>query len=344
MLLVNLPSPDSSKIFFAALLKIVALDLVDLDDSFDEWLNLIETKPISENFSMMGYESLYVIRNFGSLIFIFPIGMFILFIGWLLKFTKRKAAVKIHLAILKFFIFGGTIAFFSESFLLMTVSLMTNTLNFKFSDFGSLVNSLVTIVFAIFATGYLVFASTFFFNKIVKINKHKFEFKRKFSMLYNDLNVKRNGKLAFVHQLMSTWRKLILCVVVVYMQSLPVFSIFVLNFLSVAMLIATGLIRPYKVKKLNTIDMVNEATALMVIYHLFCFSDFVLDGPARNTMGTSMVLLTVLSLVFNLGGMAYCSLRDSCRRAQLKYIKNQKIKAHKKAIVDFENMKIEIRA
>ena len=163
-------------------------------------------------------------------------------------------------------------------------------------------------------------------------------------MLYSDLNVKRNGKLSFVHQLLSTWRKLILCVAVVYMQNLPVFSIFVMNALSVAMLIATGLIRPYKLKKLNTIDIVNEATALMVIYHLFCFSDFVLDGPARNTMGTSLVSLVVLSLFFNLGGMAFCALRDSLKKFKLLYIKNQKIKAHKKEIADFLEKKKEIRA
>lgn len=92
------------------------------------------------------------------------------------------------------------------------------------------------------------------------------------------------------------------------------------------------------------IDMVNEATALMVIYHLFTFSDFVLDGRARNTMGFSMIGLTVLSMVFNLGGMAYCSISQSCYRAKLHYIRRENIAAHKKSLAEFERKKQEIKA
>ena len=68
MMLVRVKSPGNVNLFFGFLLVVVAMDPLDMDDVYDEYLSLDETNPIAPNFSYLGYQSLYSMKNFGSLI------------------------------------------------------------------------------------------------------------------------------------------------------------------------------------------------------------------------------------------------------------------------------------
>ena len=74
MITINVTSPANCKIFFAYLLSIVSLSLIDTDDFFKEHLKLDETEPFSDSWDYLGYGSLYSIQNFGFSI--------VAFVGW----------------------------------------------------------------------------------------------------------------------------------------------------------------------------------------------------------------------------------------------------------------------
>jgi len=67
------------------------------------------------------------------------------------------------------------------------------------------------------------------------------------------------------------------------------------------MIILVGQLRPYKLPVDNKIDMANEFAICILIYHLMCLTDFVLDPAARQSIGGSMIALVILLLVCNLG-------------------------------------------
>ena len=67
------------------------------------------------------------------------------------------------------------------------------------------------------------------------------------------------------------------------------------------MIILVGQLRPYKLPMDNYIDMANEFAICILIYHLICLTDFVLDATARQSIGGSVIALVTLLLVCNLG-------------------------------------------
>ena len=71
---VNLPA--NVGIFFGYIMMIASFDLVPVDSFVDEYGGMTPTEPINENFEAVGFESLYVLINLGTiliLVIVFPI-------------------------------------------------------------------------------------------------------------------------------------------------------------------------------------------------------------------------------------------------------------------------------
>jgi len=67
MSLVNVSMPGNASIFFSYLLQIVAFDVIPTDNAYDAVFGFEESQPVSTNFELTGYESVYFIRNMGSM-------------------------------------------------------------------------------------------------------------------------------------------------------------------------------------------------------------------------------------------------------------------------------------
>ena len=116
----------------------------------------------------MGYDTLYSVKNFGSLFVVaFMLCPLIAVIGYLLKFVKRPFAAKIHTKKMSWFRWAFVISILFDGFLLLTFCWMMNTRNMKFDQFGNTFNSVVAIFFALISIGFFVFSLAFFLNKKV---------------------------------------------------------------------------------------------------------------------------------------------------------------------------------
>jgi len=73
-----------------------------------------------------------------------------------------------------------------------------------------------------------------------------------------------------------------------------------LMYLSIAVMIAIGLSEPLETKKLNRIEMFNEAFVMFAIYHLVIFTDFVPDIETKYLMGWSCIAVTSFNMLVNL--------------------------------------------
>ena len=116
MITINVASPANCKIFFACLLSIVSLDLIDTDDFFEKHLKLVETEPFSENWDFLGYGSLYSIQNFGFSIFGFVAWpLMIVFMIFLSAVIKVKSMQPKLAKMRNFFIFNGPVVWLNEN-------------------------------------------------------------------------------------------------------------------------------------------------------------------------------------------------------------------------------------
>jgi len=79
-MLINLAYPPSATIFFGMLMSVLTFQFYDFTPIYEKIFNLNPDSPgsvpLSDQFNMLGYNSLYIILNFGTLcwtIFIAPL-------------------------------------------------------------------------------------------------------------------------------------------------------------------------------------------------------------------------------------------------------------------------------
>ena len=74
-----------------------------------------------------------------------------------------------------------------------------------------------------------------------------------------------------------------------------------MNFSTLTSIIIVGTQEPFKDYTRRRMDLFNEFVVLVINYHLLCFTNFVADPVAREYLGYSMVVVTLLFIAINLG-------------------------------------------
>jgi hypothetical protein len=68
LLLISVPIPASVSIFFGSLMSLITLQLIDLTDIYTSALTLPDGDAYTEQFNLMGYNSMFVILNLGTVV------------------------------------------------------------------------------------------------------------------------------------------------------------------------------------------------------------------------------------------------------------------------------------
>ena len=76
MPLFKIDIPANVGMFFGYIIAIASFDLIPIDDYIDQYGGLTAVDPINDNFEAIGFKSLYVLINLGTMlifILLFPI-------------------------------------------------------------------------------------------------------------------------------------------------------------------------------------------------------------------------------------------------------------------------------
>ena len=92
------------------------------------------------------------------------------------------------------------------------------------------------------------------------------------------------------------------------------------------MIVLVGYVPPFKDKKMNTMELVNEAFILLITYHLYTFTDFMPDVQTRELVGKSLIGITISSIVVNFGLVTFTNLSLCLRKLKLRKLKWQRDK------------------
>ena len=85
-------------------------------------------------------------------------------------------------------------------------------------------------------------------------------------------------------------------------------------------------------------ELYNEFSELILIYHLICFTDFVPNIDTRDVVGSSMVYSTGINLLVNLFVIFYSSLSNTLRKLKLKRLKYLQKKYIQKQNLNYQKM------
>ena len=116
---------------------------------------------------------------------------------------------------------------------------------------------------------------------------------------------------------------------VVFMQDYPVFSIFMVNFHALLMMITSGTIEPVTEVVGNKMELFNEAFVLLTTYHLYQFTEFMTDLQNRSYVGKSLMILIIVNVLINIGVTVSQTSALAARKLKLRYLRwrqNKRIK------------------
>jgi hypothetical protein len=228
--------------------------------------------------------------------------------------------------------FDKTLQFISETYILLAVCAALNLFYFNFDTFGNAVNSLVAVVILVIVIGMPFFVRCFYGNRrnVNKIWNQEPDFMNKYGSIIKPLNMHRHGRRVLSYLYVGMARKLWLVYMIVFLQEEVYWSLIMVNFQSVLMVMVVGETKPFLRKYENHLELFNEFSTLVVNYHLMMFTNFVPDLDTREQIGQSLVYGTCLNLACNLGIIGRTSFILMLKKGQLSYLKYYKMKAYNK--------------
>ena len=131
---------------------------------------------------------------------------------------------------------------------------------------------------------------------------------KRIGAIYENINLSR--KSAFLFTFFFLGRRLIFVVSIFYLGAWPIFQIFFLFFQSYAMLVYLMAVRPFHSKLMNALEVVNEVSVLIAIYHLLCFTEFVPDPNLHDSIGFSLLAVTGIAFVINVMALIYTGILE----------------------------------
>ena len=91
MPLFKITLPANAGLFFKQIMQIAAFDIIEINEPLDNLLDLEPTDPINENFEAVGFESIYLLNNMGTLAIAYFVWLFAAFIALILKMLVRES-------------------------------------------------------------------------------------------------------------------------------------------------------------------------------------------------------------------------------------------------------------
>ena len=207
------------------------------------------------------------------------------------------------------------IQFYYETYLFLGVCVALNLYYFRFDSYGNTINSLSAAILGTMIIIFPFFVIVFYNlpKNYEKIKSYQTEFLERFGSVLEGLNFLRLENYVLWFPFFSCLRKLLLIYVVVFMQSKQVMSIFAVNFQATFMIMLVGYIPPFKENILNQMELLNEAFVLLTNYHLHTFTEFTSDVDAREYMGNSLIVITAINLLLNIGVITFSTVSLSAR-------------------------------
>ena len=116
-------------------------------------------------------------------------------------------------------------------------------------------------------------------------------------------------------------RRIVSIVCVLLMQKFIWGQLAILAYLSLFMCFIIGWFEPLESRSAMKVELFNEATALVLIYLLICFTDFMADMETRSDIGLAYLSIGLGNILVHLVLMwirSYHAIRLSCRRRRMR--------------------------
>ena len=277
-------------------MKICAFDPIPMEDWYHEKLQIKKTAALSQNFETIGYDSKWFIVNVGSFaifLIIFP-AIYLLF-PMLKPFENNHRIKTTSMWLSHNLIYSAPLRIYTESYLIVFIPAFINIQALEWNNIGEYLNS-GSSVFFISAAVLLPIIHYRFLHENKKIIHNDRRIRQRLGNLYMNLktNPLENGVIGF--SVYFYIRRFLLALSIVMMRNFLVGQFFIFVMTTIFQVIFVGIVQPLKTKQMNKSEIHSEIVTMMIMYHIFCFTDWVQDLNIRHYLGYSCLMLNSLHL------------------------------------------------
>jgi hypothetical protein len=164
--LINVAYPATATIFMGMLMNVLTFQFYNFSSFYNKVFSLdpdsFGSQPLNNQFNMLGYNTLYIIQNFGTLcwtIFIAPVGWAVApIIVHLLNGEFAYLKTKFN----RMMFYNYWIGFINEAYLFLAVCAGLNLFNFIWSTYGDAINSFLALFCGSVIISFPVFVGVFY--------------------------------------------------------------------------------------------------------------------------------------------------------------------------------------
>ena len=139
-------------------------------------------------------------------------------------------------------------------------------------------------------------------------------------------------------------RRLLFSIVCIYAQDdlwLQITLAYVVGMVNLAYLVVQ---RPFDDEKVNNLEIMNEATNFLLLYHVVLFSGVVPDSETRYLLGWSFIGINAMNMMVHFGLLikeTYYSIKEWCKKRKAKKDQDEEEEPPKKELSVIEEVSIE---
>lgn len=334
MPLCNVKFPANAELFNGYMIEIAGFDILPTEFLLDKIMYFPEEDPLNLNFEILEYGSSYAIPNLGTIFFMLAILVILVPINGCLFLSSgsSKEIRKQHENLTKFLFWKGSVRIMIESYLeiLLATSINFAMYNRETEYVGVTISNVVTIVLFVTAVGLPVWVVIFFLFNIKKWGQDEFEEKHGSVLEGSRLwyNNKEQGKtwIAIVHPVLMLLRRIGFVFTVVFQPEFTWLQLAV-TFMFIQMMWNFIIyFYPMADNFSNRMEIFAEITNMMLMYHVFMFTDFVGEPTMRYSIGFSFTACMAIFISVHLFIMIrsiFKSIRNSLRRRHKKKLDKQ---------------------
>lgn len=221
-LMIEVAYPASVIVFFGQLIEVINFQIYDFGNFYNRVFALDPesqgNQPLTDLFDNLGYQSLFIIQNFGTLCWTLLITPAVWACSTFLAKISRQKFSRFRNKWSNIMFFNGWISIIKDTYLFLAVCVCLNSYYLRWNSFGEIFNSVLALTFGAALVLYSTLLPVFYNTKSsqLAIQTRDQSFNEKYGSALVGLNYKREGTKVLIYCSVVAIRKMWLALIVVF--------------------------------------------------------------------------------------------------------------------------------
>ena len=306
MPLFAITMPANAEVIFTVLLQIAAFEMIPVETLYENMikelakLNSETLDYLQTRMESLGFDTTWILPNLGSLLLflgLFPLMVVIYAIETCLARSCAPGLRERQQRMRSFVFWRWPIGFLKDNYIVIAICSMYNLRYASWTIAEARLNSGISLGLLTFLVIYPFAIQAYLYTQRSLLSDQSF--RASFGVAYRGLSLQG---MNFLYQpLFYFMRRVLVPMSIIYYPKVFILHYSVLVLTGLATIVLLGVQRPFDTRIRNNAQILEESTIIVIMYHIFCFTDWMSDLKVRHAVGYSVTACVLLHLFIFIG-------------------------------------------